>query len=85
MAAPIWLDFMKIAHQGVPESDFTVPAGVVQVKIDPVSGKLAGSSVPGRLEWFLEGTQPTEEAPRPGTVAPSADFAGSGRYSTSVR
>ena len=72
-ALPIWLDFMKIAHQGVPESDFTVPAGVVQVKIDPVSGKLAGSSVPGRLEWFLEGTQPTEEAPRPGTVDPN-DF-----------
>ena len=72
-ALPIWLDFMKVAHQGVPESDFPVPAGVVQVKIDPVSGKLAGSSVPGRVEWFLEGTQPTEEAPRPGTVDPN-DF-----------
>ncbi|MBM4776137.1 MAG: PBP1A family penicillin-binding protein [Archangiaceae bacterium] len=72
-ALPIWLDFMKVAHQGVPESDFPVPPGVVQVKIDPVSGKLAGSSVPGRLEWFLEGTQPTEEAPRPGTVDPN-DF-----------
>lgn len=72
-ALPIWLDFMKVAHQGVPESEFPVPAGVVQVKIDPVSGKLAGSSVPGRLEWFLEGTQPTEEAPRPGTVDPN-DF-----------
>lgn len=72
-ALPIWLDFMKVAHQNVAENDFPVPAGVVQVKIDPVSGKLAGSSVPGRLEWFLEGTQPTEEAPRPGTVDPN-DF-----------
>ncbi len=72
-ALPIWLDYMKVAHQGLPEADFVAPEGVVQVKIDPVSGKLAGSSVPGRQEWFLTGTEPTEEAPRPGTVDPN-DF-----------
>lgn len=72
-ALPIWLDYMKAAHQGLPEADFVAPEGVVQVKIDPVSGKLAGSSVPGRQEWFLAGTEPSEEAPRPGTVDPN-DF-----------
>ncbi len=72
-ALPIWLDFMKTAHAGLPSVDFAVPEGVVQVKIDPVSGKLAGSSVPGRQEWFLSGTEPTEAAPPPGTVDPN-DF-----------
>lgn len=72
-ALPIWLDFMKVAHEGLPEVDFPVPEGVAQVKIDPVSGKLAGSSVPGRQESFLAGTEPRDEAPRPGTVDPN-DF-----------
>ena len=38
-----------------------MPEGVKQVRIDPRTGKLAGASVPGRAEWFLEGTEPTEE------------------------
>jgi penicillin-binding protein 1A len=72
-ALPLWLDFMKAAHQGLPELDFPVPEGVSAVKVDPLSGKLAGASVPGRQEYFLTGTEPTEEAPRPGTVDPN-DF-----------
>lgn len=60
-ALPLWLSFMKVAHQGVPVTDFRVPEGVVQVKIDPQTGLLAGRAVPGRSEYFLEGTQPTEE------------------------
>jgi penicillin-binding protein 1A len=60
-ALPPWLDFMKAAHAGVPASDFVRPPEVLQVRIDPVNGLLAGSAVPGRLEYFLEGTQPTEE------------------------
>ena len=35
--------------------------GVVQVKIDPQTGLLAGRTVPGRNEYFLTGTAPTEE------------------------
>ncbi len=72
-ALPIWLDFMKAAHRGLPEQDFPVPDGITQVKIDPLTGKLAGANVPGRLESFLTGTEPTEAAPRPGTVDPN-DF-----------
>jgi penicillin-binding protein 1A len=52
---------MKVAHQGLPVTDFVAPEGVVQVRIDPQTGLLAGKSVPGRNEYFLEGTQPTEE------------------------
>jgi penicillin-binding protein 1A len=71
---PIWLDFMRVAHQNLPSREFEVPAGVVQVRIDPATGLLAGNSVPGRLESFLEGTQPTAEAPPPGHVSPSDFF-----------
>ena len=53
--------FMRAAHQGLPPREFPVPEGVKQVRIDPQTGKLAGASVPGRAEWFLEGTEPTEE------------------------
>ncbi len=72
-ALPIWLDFMKAAHQGLPVRDFELPAGVVQVKIDPASGLLAGRAVPGRTESFLSGTEPKDEALAPGTIDPN-DF-----------
>ncbi|ATB41558.1 penicillin-binding protein [Cystobacter fuscus] len=70
---PIWLEFMRAAHQGLPSREFDVPPGVVQVRIDPATGLLAGNSVPGRLESFLEGTQPTAEAPPPGHAS-ETDF-----------
>ncbi len=60
-ALPLWLGFMREAHKSLPPRDFVVPEGVKQVRIDPRTGKLAGGSVPGRAEWFLEGTEPTEE------------------------
>ncbi|WP_237079839.1 penicillin-binding protein 1A [Myxococcus xanthus] len=73
-ALPIWLQFMRVAHEGLPTREFEVPPGVVQVRIDPISGLLAGNSVPGRLEPFLEGTQPTAEAPPPGQVTTDQFF-----------
>jgi penicillin-binding protein 1A len=72
-ALPMWLNFMKAAHQGKPARDFEAPAGIASVRIDPVTRLLAGKSVPGRLEHFLEGTQPTTLAPEPGSVDPN-DF-----------
>lgn len=60
-ALPLWLSYMKVAHQGLPVTDFKKPDGVVQVRIDPLTGLLAGKSVPGRNEYFLSGTEPTEE------------------------
>jgi penicillin-binding protein 1A len=61
-ALPLWLGFMKVASQGLPVSDFTPPSeGVEQVRIDPQTGLLAGRAVPGRNEYFLTGTAPTEE------------------------
>ncbi len=73
-ALPIWMDFMKAAHEGLPERDFEAPEGIEFVRIDPLTGLLAGNAVPGRLEPFLEGTAPTIEAPSPEMVRPEDFF-----------
>jgi penicillin-binding protein 1A len=41
VALPIWMDFMRIALKGVPESQLPRPPGVVNVRIDPATGQLA--------------------------------------------
>ncbi len=67
-ALPLWLAFMKAAEEGKPVRDFEAPVGITLARIDPTSGLLAGRSMPGRLEPFLDGTAPTAEAPKPGAV-----------------
>lgn len=60
-ALPIWIDFMKVALQGQPERSLPRPPGVINSKIDPVSGLLAR---PGQsdavFEVFREEFAPTE-------------------------
>lgn len=72
-ALPMWLEYMKVAEHTLPKRDFEVPEGIVLVRIDPQSGRLAGRSVPGRLESFLTGTEPTEMAAEQGVIDPN-DF-----------
>ena len=58
-AAPIWLYFAEKALQGQPVEAFTVPEGIVFVKVDPKTGAPAGPSTRGAIfEIFLEGTTP---------------------------
>ncbi|MBU2260644.1 MAG: PBP1A family penicillin-binding protein [Proteobacteria bacterium] len=58
-AAPIWLYFAEKALQGQPVEAFTVPEGIVFVKVDPKTGAPAGPSTRGAIfESFLEGTTP---------------------------
>jgi penicillin-binding protein 1A len=73
-ALPLWLEFMKHAEDGVPAADFQVPPGVAVVRIDPSTGLLAGSAVPGHPEPFLEGTAPTAQAPAPNQVREDSFF-----------
>lgn len=64
-ALPIWVDYMKVATADLPKEDFTPPEGVVKLKIDRKSGKLAwaGESGEDMVEtWFVKGTEPTETA-----------------------
>lgn len=59
-ALPIWLEFMKMAHQSLPVEDFIAPAGVSLVKVDAESGQLhTGGSSRSVEQAFLSGTEPT--------------------------
>lgn len=57
---PIWIDYMTEALKGRPERFPDQPEGVVTVKIDPVSGKLASPQQDNAIfEYFL-----SEHAPK---------------------
>lgn len=58
-ALPIWLGFMKSAHEGLPARSFTAPEGVVFANIDNETGKLASASSKQTVrQAFIEGTEP---------------------------
>lgn len=56
-AAPIFIYFMKEFLKDEPILDFEIPDGVIPVRINPVTGRLAEDS--GFLEYFISGTEPT--------------------------
>ncbi len=73
-AGPIWRDFMRAVTAGQPAAAFAVPDGLVQQEVCADSGLLPfAGNLPAeaegphvvacparRLEWFIEGTEPTE-------------------------
>lgn len=59
-ALPIWLSYMKVAHENLPMMSFTMPEKVKIVKIDADTGKLANSASQRVVsQAFIEGTEPT--------------------------
>jgi len=60
---PIWIDYMREALKGVPETFPDQPPGVVTRKIDPTTGALANAGNPDAIfEFFLAEHLPEEEA-----------------------
>ncbi|WP_127715678.1 penicillin-binding protein 1A [Halobacteriovorax sp. HLS] len=58
-ALPIWKEFMREGLKKRGEYDFTAPLGVINVKIDKNTGRLARPGQPDAfLESFVEGTEP---------------------------
>jgi penicillin-binding protein 1A len=69
-ALPIWINYMRTALKGVPESPLPQPDDVVQVRISPETGKTVAEGDPdGMAEYFRVGTVP--EAQSPGGAAGS--------------
>jgi penicillin-binding protein 1A len=62
-ALPIWLDYMKMAHENVSPHGFPVPDGVVFANIDNETGRLVspGSKSVVR-QAFIDGTEPGSAA-----------------------
>ena len=62
-ALPMWVDYMRVALDGVPEDNEFQPEGIATVRIDSKTGKLA---TPGSddsfFEYFMEENMPTEYA-----------------------
>ncbi len=58
-ALPIWIDFMEEALSGCSYRDFSLPEGVVKVRIDMESGLLASENCPNTVAVvFKKGTEP---------------------------
>jgi penicillin-binding protein 1A len=62
-ALPIWLNYMREAVKGYPDTDFLVPPGVVFAAINSSTRKLAPpNSSQAIKEAFIEGTEPKESS-----------------------
>jgi penicillin-binding protein 1A len=60
-ALPIWIDFMEQVLAGRPYRDFSLPEGVVKVRIDVDSGLLASRDCPNAVTVvFKKGTEPKQ-------------------------
>jgi penicillin-binding protein 1A len=66
-ALPMWMDFMKVALEGVPDAWPERPPGLVTVRIDPETGKLAAAGEPEAIFEMVpaELVPPPDEAPAP--------------------
>jgi penicillin-binding protein 1A len=58
-ALPVWLDFTQAALRGREQPEFAPPEGIVEVKIDPATGKPVPPEGRGVVEPFKLGTEPT--------------------------
>jgi penicillin-binding protein 1A len=79
-ALPMWIDYMRVALQGIEELIQQPPEGLVTVRIDPVTGLLARSGQQDAIfETFMEATVPTRTSDPaaagglPGTGGAAAD------------
>lgn len=73
-ALPAWIEYMNTALQTYKQDEYTVPKGIVFVRIDPKSGNLAapGSSSAVK-EAYIEGTEPSA-AKQNSQTPDSSDF-----------
>lgn len=61
-ALPMWVDYMRDSLQGIEEKELEQPPGLVSVRIDPKTGKLANASTKNAIfEFFLANQVPTEQ------------------------
>ncbi|SEG81823.1 penicillin-binding protein 1A [Marinobacterium lutimaris] len=65
-ALPIWIDFMRDALEGTPESAPDAPEGIISALIDPSTGKLAYPNQSDAIrEYFRRDQLPQERARSP--------------------
>lgn len=90
-AGPVWGQYMKEIHEGLPPGEFVRPDGIVDVTVSARTGLLPPAGYGGQVieEIFIAGTQPTvfdrqeefEEGQQPILVERLRDNLGAGRFS----
>lgn len=65
-ALPMWLDYMKVALKGVPQTSHPRPPGLVNVRINPENGKLAAAGSPSAIFELVQ----SEHIPEPDEQGP---------------
>jgi len=62
-ALPMWIDFMRVALDGMPENLQEQPEGLVTIRIDAETGKRAdGNTTKSLFELFREENAPRQKA-----------------------
>jgi len=70
-AVPIWVDFMAEALKGVPDRPWFMPGGLMQVRISPATGEIAGADDPDAIfETFMIDRLPAGGTPGSPAVDP---------------
>ncbi len=73
-ALPMWIEFMREALKDRPERSLPAPPGLVQARIDPVSGLLAHSGDTNAIfETFRSGHAPTRYAAQDASLSQLED------------
>jgi len=60
-AVPIWVDFMREALRGVPEKPRSIPEGIIELKINGLTGGTKDADLDPVFEYFRTDKLPTEE------------------------
>lgn len=69
-ALPMWIDYMRVVLEDVPEKPLQIPPGMVAVHINRDTGKPTVASDPdAMIEYFVEGTsESSTDVLEPGTA-----------------
>ena len=62
-ASPIWKRIMLAGLTGKPNEEWKKPDGIIERDVDKVSGYPGHDGFPARMEYFINGTEPTGEDP----------------------
>jgi penicillin-binding protein 1A len=60
-ALPIWMGYMSVALDKVPEQVFGPPDGVIGLRINPETGLKVADAQPGLLDYFYQEFPPAEQ------------------------
>ena len=60
-AVPIWVDFMREALRGVPEKPRSIPEGIIEIKVNALTGGTKDADLDPVFEYFRTDKLPTEE------------------------